>query len=60
MKKEIEENGKSCLYPISGNGLEGLALEWIINSLKQGGRAFIMFQMDYYLDLQIINYESIF
>lgn len=42
MKKEIEENGKSCLYPISGNGLEGLALEWIINSLKQGGRAFII------------------
>lgn len=60
MKKEIEENGKSCLYPISGNGLEGLALEWIINSLKQGGRAFIIVPDGLLSRSADINYESIF
>ena len=29
-------------YPISGLGLESLALEWIIKSLKKGGQAYIV------------------
>ncbi|MCL2213700.1 MAG: SAM-dependent methyltransferase [Treponema sp.] len=29
-------------YPVNALGLEGLALEWIVNSLKKGGRAFIV------------------
>lgn len=42
IKKEIEINGLSHIYPSGGNGLEGLALEWIIYSLKEGGTAFIV------------------
>jgi type I restriction-modification system DNA methylase subunit len=29
-------------YPVNALGLEGIALEWIIKSLKRGGRAFIV------------------
>ena len=42
IKKEIEEIGLSSLYPVKGNGLEGLAIEWIIYSLKEGASAYII------------------
>ena len=42
IKKEIEENGLKSIYPANGNGLEGLAIEWIINALKPDGKAFII------------------
>lgn len=42
IKKEIEERGLKSAYPSNGNGLEGLAVEWIINSLKPGGKAFVI------------------
>lgn len=42
IKKVINDEGLSDIYPSNGNGLEGLAIEWIIYSLKPGGRAFIV------------------
>lgn len=42
IKKEIEERGLKGMYPSNGNGLEGLAIEWIIGALKPGGRAYII------------------
>lgn len=42
IKKEIDDRGLKNIYPSSGNGLEGLALEWIIYSLKPGGTAFVI------------------
>ena len=42
IKKAIEDNGLSYIYPSKGNGLEGLAIEWIIRALKPGGQAYIV------------------
>lgn len=42
IKKEIAERGLSETFPSNGNGLEGLAIEWIINALKPKGRAFLI------------------
>lgn len=42
IKKVINDEGLNDIYPSNGNGLEGLAIEWIIYSLKPGGRAFIV------------------
>lgn len=42
IKKEIDNEGLKEIYPSWGNGLEGLALEWIIYSLKEGGKAFVV------------------
>lgn len=42
IKKEIKENGLNSIYSITGNGLEGLAISWIIYSLKKGGSAYIV------------------
>lgn len=42
IKSEIHDKGLNGMYAITGNGLEGLAVSWIINSLKEGGSAFIV------------------
>ncbi len=43
IKKEIAETPRTRgKYPINALGLEGLSLEWIVKSLKKGGRAFII------------------
>ena len=42
VKKAIIDQGLEGMYPAMGNGLEGLALEWIIHSLKPNGQAFIV------------------
>lgn len=42
IKSEIKEIGLDDIYSTTGNGLEGLALSWIIYSLKKGGSAFIV------------------
>lgn len=42
IKSEINDKGLKGLYTKAGNGLEGLAVSWIINSLKEGGSAFIV------------------
>lgn len=42
IKEEIKSNGDSKYYPINAFGLEGLALEWIIRSLRKKGKAFII------------------
>lgn len=42
IKSEIKAIGMDNIYPVTGNGLEGLSLPWIINSLKKGGTAFII------------------
>lgn len=42
IKQEIKDKGLNNLYPSNGNGLEGLAMEWIINALKPKGKAFVV------------------
>ena len=42
IKNAIINNGFEEMYPVDGKGLEGLALDWIIYSLKPGGRALIV------------------
>jgi len=43
IKEEIQ-NTKHTVneYPVNGLGLESLSVEWIIKSLKRGGRAFVL------------------
>lgn len=40
IKSEI--SAKGIVYANTGNGLEGLAVSWIINALKEGGSAYIV------------------
>ena len=43
IKEEIRRNPATVNeYPIGGLGLESLSIEWIIKSLKPGGRAFLV------------------
>lgn len=42
IKEEIKSKGLSKYYPINAFGLEGLSIEWVIRSLKVGGKAFII------------------
>lgn len=42
IKEEIKSKGLSKYYPINAYGLEGLAIEWVIRSLKPSGKAFII------------------
>lgn len=43
IKEEIRDNPATiAAYPVSGLGLESLSIEWIIRSLKPGGRGFIV------------------
>lgn len=43
IKEEIQNTPSTANeYPISALGLESLSVEWIIKSLKRGGRAFIL------------------
>ena len=43
IKEEIQKTVKTKnKYPVNALGLEGLSIEWIVNSLKKGGKAFIV------------------
>ena len=43
IKEEISKTPHAAkAYPISGLGLESLSLEWIVQSLKKGGRAYVI------------------
>jgi len=42
LKKEIKNNNLQDYYSIKSNGVEGLAVQWIIKNLKHNGRAFII------------------
>lgn len=43
VKEEIQKTPATTdEYPVSGLGLESLSIEWIIKSLKRGGKAFII------------------
>jgi len=42
IKDEIKSEGIQDHYTKGGKGVEGLAMEWIIRSLKKGGKAFIV------------------
>ncbi|MDP2294355.1 MAG: N-6 DNA methylase [Pseudolabrys sp.] len=43
IKEEIRKTPRTANeYPINSLGLEGLSLEWIVKSLKRGGRAFLI------------------
>lgn len=43
LKEEIKKNGElETYYKISASGVEGLFMEWIVNALKKGGKAFII------------------
>jgi len=42
LRDEIKEEGLEVNYSNSGVGVEGLALKWILNNLRTGGRAFVI------------------
>jgi type I restriction enzyme M protein len=42
LRDEIIEEGLEEEFKDSGVGVEGLALKWIINNLRKGGRAFVV------------------
>lgn len=42
VKKQLKTLGVNTIYESNGKGLEGLALDWIVYSLKPGGKAFIV------------------
>jgi hypothetical protein len=43
IKEELRKNHKTANeYPINALGLEGLSLEWIVKSLRNGGRALLI------------------
>ena len=42
LRDEITEEGLESEYKSSGVGVEGLALKWIINNLRKGGKAFVI------------------
>lgn len=42
IKSELTAEGLDNFYTSGGKGVDGLALEWIIRSLKKGGKAFII------------------
>ncbi len=43
LKEEIKKNGElETYYKISASGVEGLFMEWIVNALKKGGKAFVV------------------
>ena len=41
LKEEIVKSGLTTHYKVNATGVEGLFMEWIIRSLKLGGKAFI-------------------
>ena len=43
IKEELRKTERTVNeYPVNGTGLEGISVEWIIKSLKKGGRAFLI------------------
>ena len=42
IKDEIKSEGLQQYYTCKGKGVDSLALEWIVRSLRKGGRAFIV------------------
>lgn len=42
LKEEIIKSGLGSHYKVNATGVEGLFMEWIIRSLKLGGKAFIV------------------
>lgn len=42
LKEEIKKSGLEYHYPVNALGIEGLFMEWIIKSLKPGGKAIII------------------
>lgn len=43
IKEELQSKAETRdAYPINSLGLEGLSIEWIVNSLRPGGRAFVI------------------
>lgn len=42
LRNEIKEENLEEEYKNSGVGVEGLALKWVINNLRRGGRAFVI------------------
>lgn len=42
LRKAIDSEGLTDFYANAGRGTEGLAMEWIVSRLKQGGRALVV------------------
>jgi len=42
IKSEIKQEGLDSFYTLNGKGVDGLAVEWILKSLKKNGKAFII------------------
>jgi len=42
IKSEIKKENLDSFYTLNGKGVDGLAVEWILKSLKKNGKAFII------------------
>jgi type I restriction-modification system DNA methylase subunit len=42
LKEEIRKSGLEFFYTTNASGIEGLFMEWIIRSIKKGGKAFVI------------------
>jgi len=58
LRDEIKQEGLSNDFKDSGTGVEGLALRWIVNNLKRGGRAFIVVPNGIFDNLVNINLRA--
>lgn len=59
MKNELKSLGlKEKIYSSNGLGLEGLALDWIVYSLKPGGKAFVVLPTGIFRRLQDENLRN--
>jgi type I restriction-modification system DNA methylase subunit len=42
IKEEIKKSGLEYSYPLNSTGVEGLFMQWIVEALKPGGKAFVV------------------
>jgi type I restriction-modification system DNA methylase subunit len=56
LKKYAEDNDNKLYYSANGRGTQSLAIEWIINNLKQGGQALVIVPDNLFLQINMLEY----
>lgn len=55
MRREIRESGFDNYFISKGKGVDGLAIEWIVRSLKKNGKAFLIIRDGILVSQQNLN-----
>lgn len=58
MRREIREDGLDNHFIAKGKGVDGLALEWVVRSLKKNGKAFVIIRDGILVSQQNINLKK--